>query len=128
MLMETDLEIFEPFDDITTLEGDDFKRTESEDVSSQSVKIVQHSRKKYNRKNRKKYLAHTIPPIIKRDIRRLYGRMLTNVFNCHNFITYKAFFETFCSGHIQVRRQIFDVNFVTFDPGNQFIEIFNLIR
>eukprot|EP01033_Poteriospumella_lacustris_P006367 gene6367-4574_t len=49
------------------------------------------------RRKRVRQYAHLIPRIVKHDIRRLYSRMLINITNQHDVVSFQSFLETY--GH-----------------------------
>jgi hypothetical protein len=62
------------------------------------------------RLNKKRYRANLFPRIIKRDIRRLYPRMLANAMNEGNPKILAAFFATFARADCLVDKQYQDEN------------------
>ncbi len=66
---------------------------DSTEESSVSVVISKKAVKK--RMNKKRYTVNLFPRIIKRDLRRLYPRMLSNVMNAGDPCLLAAFFATF---------------------------------
>ena len=66
---------------------------DSTEDSSVSVVISKKAVKK--RLNKKRYTVNLFPRIIKRDLRRLYPRMLSNVMNAGDPCLLAAFFATF---------------------------------
>lgn len=66
--------------------------------------------KKKRKRNRKTCL---IPRVLKRDIRRYYAAMLTNAFNTHDPYWYQAFFRSFCTADVVVKKVHVDLSLPT---------------
>lgn len=51
------------------------------------------------KKHRKRYVVNLFPRVVKSDIRRYYGRMITNVCNSFDPALMKSFMSTYCVPH-----------------------------
>lgn len=94
MLWETedDFDLVEVGRLLTEEDGDSYGHGES-DESYQDPKLDGNA--SFVMRKRRRSRTPFIPPVVKHDIRRFYGRMLTNVYNTLDVSLLKSFLETY---------------------------------
>lgn len=96
---------------MSTLLDEDFKDYRMENAADEEVQVTRTGSESSTslvalpskpqateKKPRKRNRQAALPRVIKTDIRRHYGTMITNVFNSHDISLLQSFFATYCTG------------------------------